>query len=161
MAQDPTVQPVQPEAPALARGGRRLLADMGYQTLAEFSLKNGRRADVAGLDARGGIVLVEIKTSAADFRADHKWPEYVAFCDAFYFAVPLGFPVSILPAGHGLMIVDRFGGSVTRKAEARPLSPGRRRALTLRFARKAAARLGELTDPPPGGPPFGRRPPPD
>ena len=56
-------------AAALARGVCRSLADLGYSALAEFSLKNSRRADVAGLDTKGGFIIVEIKTSPADFHA--------------------------------------------------------------------------------------------
>ena len=144
--------PKNPNAPddarMLARGASRLLGDMGYATLVEFSLKNNRRADVAGLDARGKFIILEIKTSVADFRADQKWPEYLEFCDAFYFAVPENFPTEILANDHGLMIVDRFGGTIVRPALGRPMNPARRKTLTVRFARKAASRLTELRDPP-------------
>ena len=131
----------------LARGVGRLLGDMGYATLPEFSLRNNRRADVAGLDAKGRFMIVEIKSSTADFRADQKWPEYLEFCDAFYFAVAQDFPRSILPNNQGLMIVDRFGGAIVRQADVRPMNPARRKALTVRFARKAASRLGAMADP--------------
>ena len=134
-------------ARGLARGVSRLLGDMGYATLTEFSLKNNRRADVAGLESRGRFIIVEIKSSTADFRADQKWFEYLEFSDAFYFAVAEDFPRSILPANQGLMIVDRFGGAIVRQADARPMNPARRKALTVRFARKAASRLGALADP--------------
>lgn len=56
----------------IARGVTRLLVDMGYRTLVELPLGNGRRVDVAGLDRRGRFVVVEIKSSLADFRADGK-----------------------------------------------------------------------------------------
>ena len=59
-----------------------------YRTLAEFSLKNNRRADVRGLYGRGKFIIIEIKTRAVYFHADQKWPEYLDFCDVFYFAVP-------------------------------------------------------------------------
>ena len=70
-------------ARGLARGVGRLLGDMGYATLPEFSLRNNRRADVAGLDAKGRFMIVEIKSSTADFRADQKWPEYWNFATPF------------------------------------------------------------------------------
>src|SRR3546814_5087076 len=35
--------------------------------------------------------------SLADLRADGKWPDYVGYCDAFYFAVPPGFPHDPVP----------------------------------------------------------------
>ena len=70
--------------PAVPAGWR----GYSYSTLAEFSLKNNSRADVGGLDGRGKFIIIEIKTSTVDFRADQKWPEYLDFCDVFYFAVP-------------------------------------------------------------------------
>ncbi len=76
----------------LARGVSRALAQRGWATLTEVTLANGRRADVMALDGAGDIVIVEVKSSIEDFRADRKWAEYREFCDAFYFAVPDHFP---------------------------------------------------------------------
>jgi len=121
---------------------------MSHSTLAEFFLRNNRRADVAGLDGRGMFIIIEIKNSTADCRADQKWPEYLDFCHVFYFAVPKNFPTEILPDDHGLMIVDRFGNAILRRAPARPMNPSRRKTLTVRFARTAASRLGVLLGPP-------------
>jgi hypothetical protein len=45
------------------------------------------------------------------------------------------------------MVADAFGAVVLRDGVTIPLSPGRRRALTLRFARIAAARLRRSLDP--------------
>jgi len=135
-------------ADQLARGVSRLLSEMGFACLTEFRLKSGRRADVAGLDRKGRIVIVEIKRSLADFRADAKWPEYLDYCDAFYFATPKGFPDGVLPAGHGLILADRFGAEVIRPAAGKaPLPAHRRREVTLRFALGAAQRLTDFTDP--------------
>ena len=75
----------------LAGVSRLLLAD-GMSPLREFSLPNGRRLDVAALGKDGALVGVEIKVSVSDFAADDKWPEYLGFCNLFYFAVPTGFP---------------------------------------------------------------------
>ena len=41
----------------------------------------------------------------------------------------------------GLMVCDGFGGAVLREARPRLLSGARRKAVTLSFARLAAARL--------------------
>jgi hypothetical protein len=136
-----------PDAAALARGAARLLADMGFSAVAEAVLGNGRRADLLGLDRGGRIAIVEIKTSVADFRADRKWLDYLAFCDLFYFAVPEAFPRDLVPATTGLIVADRFGGAVLRMAEERALPPARRRSLTLAVARQAAERLRRLSDP--------------
>lgn len=141
-----------PDGPALARGAARLLVDLGYSVLTEFSLASGRRADIAGLHRDGGFAIVEVKSSLADFRADRKWPEYRAYCDRFYFAVPEIFPADVLPDDTGLIVADAFGGAVVREAAHTPLHASRRKALTLRFARKAAHRLAAHTDPAFAGP---------
>ena len=44
------------------------------------------------LGPRGDLVIVEVKSSLEDFRADQKWREYQPYCDAFYFAVAPEFP---------------------------------------------------------------------
>jgi hypothetical protein len=122
-------------------------------TLTEFTLRSGRRADVIALDEAGDVVIVEVKTSPADLRADGKWPEYLAFCDRFYFAVPADFPREALPAdGCGLMVADAYAAEVLRPAPREPLHASRRKALTLRFARVAGQRLLRHLDPGPGGP---------
>ena len=125
----------------VTRGVERLFVDMGLSPLAEFRLANGRRVDVAGLDGKGRIAFVEVKSSREDFDVDQKWPDYLGFCDAFYFAVAEGFPVDILPPDQGLIIADRFGGAVLRPAATLTVAPARRKAVTLRFARAAALRL--------------------
>lgn len=132
---------------ALARGISRTLADQGYGTLVEFSLNNGRRADVIGLDGAGRFVIVEIKTSEADFRADRKWPEYREHCDRFYFAVPIGFPQAILPPECGLMVADAYAAAVIREFDEIPMNGSRRRAQVLRFGLVASERLQRLADP--------------
>ncbi|MGK2285450.1 MmcB family DNA repair protein [Pedomonas sp. V897] len=135
------------DARDVARGVSRLLYRMGCAALTEFPLGNGRRADVAGLSRKGQITLVEIKVSLADLRGDAKWPEYLDYCDDFYFAVPAGFPLddfhtpAFLPERAGLIVADRFEAAILRPAACTPLSAARRKAETLRFARHAAHRL--------------------
>jgi hypothetical protein len=131
----------------LARGVCRALTQRGFSTLTEFSLASGRRADVFALGRDGTLVIVEIKSSVADFRSDRKWPEYRAFCDRLYFAVPDGFPSEMIPLDCGLIMADPFGAAVLREAPSEPLVAARRRAVTVRFARHAAHRLQRLIDP--------------
>jgi hypothetical protein len=45
------------------------------------------------------------------------------------------------------MVADPFGAALLRDGRTTPLNPSRRRALTLRFARIAAARLYRCLDP--------------
>src|ERR1700732_2110752 len=118
MVHDVDTGPVGPPQPALpvesallVRGVCRALDQLGYATITEFSLANGRRADVMALSRGGEVAIVEIKSSVADFRADRKWPEYWEFCDRFYFAVAASFPRDLLPAACGLVIADPFGAA--------------------------------------------------
>ena len=131
----------------VTRGVCRYLSDLGYSVLTEFTLKNGRRADVIGLGHDGGVVIVEVKTSIADLKADQKWPEYMEFCDQLFFATPRDFPLELLPAACGILVADSWGADEIRAADVAPLHASRRRVLTLKLARKAAQRLYDLTDP--------------
>ncbi len=138
----------EPEAAELlARGIQRLLAEMGYVSLSEFRLRNGRRADVAGIDRKGRVVIVEIKRSVQDYRSDRKWRDYLEYCDSFYFAAPRGFAADHLPETQGLILADRYGAAVIRPAaEQASLHASRRREVTLRFAISAAGRLRDSQD---------------
>jgi len=138
-------QPV--PAPLLARGVCRALAQLGYASLLEFPLANGRRADILALGKTGDLIIVEIKSSVADFRSDRKWLSYREFADRLCFAVPNDFPALLIPEECGLIVADSFGAAVLRDGAASPLTPARRRALTLRFARAAATRLRRHLDP--------------
>lgn len=135
------------DAALLARGVCRALDQLGYASLVEFPLANRRRTDVLALGKRGDLIAVEIKSSVADFRADQKWPSYREFADRLYFAVASGFPIALIPEDCGIMVADAFGGSVLREGQTTTLTAGRRRAVTLRFALIAAARLRRSLDP--------------
>lgn len=124
-----------------------MLALHGYRAIPELPLANGRRADLIALGEKGEIVIVEIKSSVADFRSDQKWPEYRDFCDRLYFGVAPDFPREILPGNTGVMVADRYGGEIAVAAPEHPLPGARRKALTLRLARVAAGRLMTLADP--------------
>jgi hypothetical protein len=149
----PAVNPLEPHRPgarpgvALTRGAARLLRALGYGVVTEMPLATGRRVDAIGVDGRGRIVVVEVKSGPADFLSDRKWPEYRDFCDAFYFAVPAGFPTDRLPEHCGLMVVDPWGGSVLREAPEHALAAARRKAMLIRLARAAGMRLHALVDP--------------
>lgn len=133
---------------AITRGACRLIRDMGFTPLVEFPLGTvARRVDVIGLNDKGGFVIAEVKSSLADYRADGKWPDYLPFCDAFYFAVAADFPHEVLPADVGIMVADGFGAAIRRPAPERPMNGIRRRHQTTRFARCAARRLHGLIDP--------------
>lgn len=137
----------------VARGVARLLWQQDLVAMCEVPLGNGRRADLMALDGKGCITIIEIKVSRADLRGDAKWPEYLDFCDRFAWAVPAGFSLDPFEEEHfrpdiaGLIVADRYGAEMVREPAHRPLAGGRRKAETLRFARRAAQRLLGGLDP--------------
>jgi len=132
----------------IKRGVCRLLVDLGYAPLAEVALRSGRRVDVMAIGPAAELLVVEIKSSLVDFRTDKKWTDYLDFTDRFYFAVDPGFAQEVLPAEHGLIVADGFGGAIIREAPLRAVAGSRRRSILLRFARTAAMRLHDTGDPP-------------
>lgn len=132
---------------AVSRGVRRFLAGFGFATLTEVTLATGRRADVLGVAQDGTIWIVEIKSSVADFRSDAKWPDYRAFCDRLFFAIPDHVPEEIMPADAGLLVADAYGAGLLRDAPEHRLAAATRKAVLIRFGQVAAARLHALEDP--------------
>jgi|SRR5580693_7587002 hypothetical protein len=130
----------------VARGVNRLLIQEGFSPILEFTLANGRRLDVAALGPDGTMLGVEIKVSVQDLKGDAKWPEYLEFCELFYFAVPPDFPDEYVPSGTGLIVADRFGGAIVRPSARTQLHASRRKAVTLSFAKTAAERLALLLE---------------
>jgi hypothetical protein len=159
MAANPILQPqlcftdAPPAAQDVARGVTRLFFNLDAFALCEVPLPNGRRADMMAIDAGGLITIVEIKVSRADLMGDSKWLDYLGYCDRFFWAVPAKFDLAPFerPAFHpdccGLIVADRYEAAVVRDAPMRKLAPARRKAETLRFARRAARRLVGSLDP--------------
>src|SRR5512135_1201359 len=130
----------------VARGVSRLLLQQGYSPILEFTLANGRRLDVAALGPDGTLLGVEIKVALADLRGDNKWPEYLEYCEHFYFAIPPDFPDEHVPPTTGLIVADKYGGAIVRPSPRTVLHPSRRKAVTLSFARVAAERLSQVLE---------------
>lgn len=137
----------------VARGVIRMLARHDLAAMTEVALDGGRRADVMAIDARGQIVIVEIKVSRADLLGDGKWFDYLDHCDRFFWAVPAGFdhgPLhgeAFLPERSGVIVADRYDAAILREAATHPLSNAGRKKCTLAFARRAARRASGLSDP--------------
>lgn len=127
----------------LARGVTRMLLDLGLAPALEVPLANGRRADVMALSPQGEIWIVETKSCLADYACDEKWPDYIEYCDRFFFGVTEDFPRDQIPIEAGLIVADGFGGAILRESPLRPLAGARRKAVTLHFARLAALRLAD------------------
>ncbi|MCX7865069.1 MAG: MmcB family DNA repair protein [Novosphingobium sp.] len=137
----------------VARGIGRLFARNHIWCLAEMPLRCGRRADLMGMDANGRIVIVEIKVSRADLLGDSKWPEYLDYCDRFYWGLPPALDriclehAAFLPEACGVIVGDAYDAEILRPAPMRPLAPARRRAQVEQLARTALRRLTQLADP--------------
>jgi hypothetical protein len=131
----------------VARGTTRLLHSLGLTVVSELSLASGRRADLVALGASGEIWIVEIKSSAADFRADQKWMDYRLHCDRLFFATCLEVPCDIFPNDTGLIVADAFGAEIVCEAPEHRLHASTRKSMLLAFARAAALRLAALADP--------------
>jgi len=130
----------------VARGVSRLLLQEGYSPILEFTLANGRRLDVAALGADGTVMGVEIKVAVGDLKQDVKWPDYLEFCELFYFAIPPDFPDELVPPDTGLIVADKYGGAIVRPSPVASIHASRRKAVTLRFAKVAAERLNMALD---------------
>ena len=131
----------------IARGTARYLHALGYCVVSELPLPSGRRADLVALGGDGEIVIVEIKSSVADFRADQKWTDYRAHCDRLFFATVIDVPCEIFPTDAGLIVADAFGASIVSEAPEHRLPAATRKTVMLRFAHAAALRLQALADP--------------
>jgi hypothetical protein len=132
---------------AIARGTARYLHALGYCVVSELPLPSGRRADLVALGSDGEIVIVEIKSSVADLRADQKWTDYRAHCDRLFFATVVDVPCEIFPTDAGLIVADAFGASIVSEAPEHRLLAATRKTVMLRFAHAAALRLQALADP--------------
>lgn len=98
----------------ITQGAMRALFDLGYAAILEFTLKIGRRADICGINEKGEIIIMEVKSSLEDFKSDNKWHEYMDYCDLFYFAISNDFPNELIPQDIGYFICDNFGGQIIR-----------------------------------------------
>ena len=140
-------------ARAVARGISRLFARNDVWCLAEMPLRSNRRADLMGIDAKGHLVIVEIKVSRADLLGDGKWTDYLEHCDRFYWGLAphldracLEEP-AFLPERCGLIVADGYDAEILRPAATVPLNAARRKAETERLARAALRRQLGLLDP--------------
>lgn len=137
----------------VARGVTRMLLRHDLVAMGEVPLDGGRRADLMALDARGRIVIVEIKVARGDLLGDGKWMDYLDHCDRFFWAVPAGFDAnpldreSFLPERTGVIVADRYDAAIVREAATHAMTAAARKRCTLALARRAGRRLIGLTDP--------------
>jgi hypothetical protein len=137
----------------VARGIARLFARNDIWCLPEVPIRNGRRADLMGIDARGQVVIVEIKVARADLLGDAKWPDYLDFCDRFFWGVPPGLDRAPLesaayrPETCGVIVADGYDAEILRPAALEPLAAARRKVQVEQLARIAMRRHTALLDP--------------
>lgn len=137
----------------VARGIARLFARNGIWCMPEMPLRCGRRADLMGIDAKGHVIIVEIKVARADLLGDGKWTDYLDYCDRFYWGLsplldrnPLE-SEAFLPDSCGVIVADGYDAEILRPAPLRQLAAARRKVETERLARASLRRLVTLSDP--------------
>ena len=142
-----------PAAAAVARGICRLFARNDIWCLPEMPLRNGRRADLMGIDAKGQLIIVEIKVARGDLLGDAKWTDYLDYCDRFYWGLAphldracIAEP-GFLPERCGVIVADGYDAEILRPAATVPLAAARRKVETERLARAALRRQLGLVDP--------------
>ncbi|MDE1468212.1 MmcB family DNA repair protein [Aurantiacibacter sp. D1-12] len=137
---------------AVVRGICRLFARNDIWVLSEMPLRNGRRADLMGIDAKGKIVIVEIKTARADLVGDNKWTDYLDYCDKFYWGLPPELDREVLEGDNyrpdccGVIVADEYDAEIVRPAPSHPLAAARRKVETERLARAALRRQAVVAD---------------
>jgi hypothetical protein len=140
-------------AEVVARGIMRLFARNGIWCLSEMPLKGGRRADLMGVDAKGKVIIVEIKVQRGDLLGDSKWPDYLDHCDRFFWGLPPTMDKSPLeteayePGKCGVIIADGYDGEILRPAPLLSLPAARRKVEVESLARTALRRLTIANNP--------------
>lgn len=130
----------------VARGICRLFARNDIWCIPEMMLPGGRRADLMGVDAKGHIVIVEIKVARGDLMGDAKWPDYLEYCDRFFWGLPPTLDrlclegENFLPERCGVIVADGYDAEICRPAPLLKLAPVRRKAQVERLARAAMRR---------------------
>ena len=136
-----------------ARGIGRLFARNDIWCLSEMPLRNGRRADLMGIDAKGQVIIVEIKVARSDLMGDGKWHDYFDHCDRFFWGLAAHLDATCMaseafrPADCGLIVADGYDAEILRPAPLRPLAAARRKVEVERLARAALRRQVLMGDP--------------
>ncbi|OBX20064.1 hypothetical protein A9995_05900 [Erythrobacter sp. QSSC1-22B] len=140
-------------AKSVCRGIARLFARNDIWCLPEMPLRNGRHADLMGVDPKGRVIIVEIKVQRGDLLGDGKWPDYLDHCDRFYWGVPPALDRGPLESADyrpdccGIIVADGYDAEILRPAPLNPLAAARRKVEVERLARAALRRLTVGGDP--------------
>ncbi len=142
-----------PSSAEVARGIIRLFARNDIWCVTEMPLRGGRRADLMGIDAKGQVVIVEIKVARGDLMSDSKWTDYLDHCDRFYWGLAPDLDrgalegEAFLPESCGVIVADAYDAEIIRPAPLAPLAAARRKVEVERLARTAMRRMSGLIDP--------------
>lgn len=142
-----------PVAAGVLRGISRLFARNDIWCLPEMPLRGGRRADLMGIDAKGNVIIVEIKVARADLLGDAKWTDYLEFCDRFYWGLSPTLDRScleqdeFLPDRCGVIVGDNYDAEIIRPAPLLQMAAARRKVEVARLARASLRRLVNAADP--------------
>lgn len=104
--------------------------------------KGGRlRADILAMAMNGYMVVVEVKSSVADFRTDKKMEQYTRYCNQAYVAcsaeVYAKIKDKVLP-NFGIIVVDGVRCYVAKKAQKRNVHHKTKLNLITRMAYRSA-----------------------
>ena len=141
--------------PGRVNGVADVLIDQGK--IAAVGTNLPAPAGCTTIDAKGQLVIVEIKVSKADLLGDGKWPDYLDHCDRFYWGLATHLDRACMeteafrPDQCGLIVADGYDAEVLRPAATVPLAAARRRVEVERLARASLRRHQALADPRPGG----------
>lgn len=151
---DPSKEPSRRQiAEALKTAAAYHFLRYGYSITFELGIQSWgrRRVDVVGNRIGGDLVIVEIKSSVADYRTDLKWTEYLPYADRFYLMFSAAVARKIrdhpelrarIPPQVGVLILGTDGFVKTVK-------PARRQEVTienrLNILSRMAWRSGEMS----------------
>jgi hypothetical protein len=80
------------------------LRRLNFSAITELPLLSGRRTDIVALSMDATIIIVEIKSSVADFRAGGN----TAPLRQILLCLPASMPVDIIPEDAGLILADAY-----------------------------------------------------
>ncbi|QDH83400.1 hypothetical protein [Achromobacter phage Motura] len=107
---------------------------------AEIGLRSRRegaiRADILAMSMSQEIIVVEIKSSVADFRSDKKMHLYLDYCNKAYLACSLEVYKKIkadIHPGFGVMIIGEKSVRVIKNAKRRDMDPEIRMGVIMRL----------------------------
>ena len=138
----------------VARGVTRMFFRQDLFALCEVPLPNGRRADMMALERQGrahhrrdqGVARRSARRPQMDRLSRLLRPLLLGGAERASTCSPFEGGCRSDECA-GLIVADRYDAAVMREAPCRPLAAARRKAETLRFARRAARRLAGDLDP--------------